>query len=71
MGGNYGIVGVLRVGTDEAIAEMVTSRMVNIEGIENTGTMIAFKTCSRHDLEQVFSVGMELSKPCLSSSQLT
>ena len=38
---------------------MVTNRMVRIEGIENTETMIAFKTYSQHDLEQIFSIGMD------------
>ena len=28
------------------------------DGIERTETMIAFKTYSRHDLESVFSIGM-------------
>ena len=59
VGGSYDIVGILRVETNEAIADMVTNRMVRIEGIENTETMIAFKTYSQHDLEQIFSIGMD------------
>ena len=38
---------------------MVTNRMIRIEGIEHTETMIAFKTYSRHDLEEIFSIGMD------------
>ena len=41
-----------------ASADMVTNRMIRIEGIEHTETMIAFKTYSRHDLEEIFSIGM-------------
>ena len=58
VGGSYDIVGILRVDTNEAIADMVTNRMIRIEGIEHTETMIAFKTYSRHDLEEIFSIGM-------------
>ena len=58
VGGSYDIVGILRVDTNEAIADMVTNRMIRIEGIQNTETMIAFKTYSRHDLEEIFSIGM-------------
>ena len=59
VGGSYDIVGILRVETNEDIADMVTNRMIRIEGIENTETMIAFKTYSRHDLEEIFSIGMD------------
>ena len=59
MGGSYDIVGILRVETNEAIADMVTNRMIRIEGIEHTETMIAFKTYSRHGLEEIFSIGMD------------
>ena len=58
VGGSYDIVGILRVDTNEASADMVTNRMIRIEGIEHTETMIAFKTYSRHDLEEIFSIGM-------------
>ena len=58
VGGSYDIGGILRVDTNEAIADMVTNRMIRIEGIEHTETMIAFKTYSRHDLEEIFSIGM-------------
>ncbi len=58
VGDSYDIVGILRVQTNEEIADMVTNRMVHVDGIENTETMIEFKTYSQHDLEQVFSIGM-------------
>jgi DNA-binding Lrp family transcriptional regulator len=53
------VVALVRVTTNEAIADMVTERMVNVPGIERTETMIAFKTYSRHDLESVFSLGLD------------
>ncbi len=59
VGGSYDVVALVRVTTNEAIADMVTERMVNVPGIERTETMIAFKTYSRHDLESVFSLGLD------------
>jgi len=35
---------------------MVTGRLVNLDGIINTETMLAFKTFSKHGLEAMFSV---------------
>jgi len=59
VGGSYDVVALVRVKQNEDIADMVTERMVKVEGIERTETMIAFKTYSRHDLENVFSLGLE------------
>lgn len=59
VGGSYDVVAVVRVKRNEDIADMVTERMVEVAGIERTETMIAFKTYSRHDLESVFSLGIE------------
>ena len=59
VGGSYDIVALVRVKRNEDIATMVTERMVQVAGIARTETMIAFKTYSRHDLESVFSLGLE------------
>ncbi|MEM7540866.1 MAG: Lrp/AsnC ligand binding domain-containing protein [Pseudomonadota bacterium] len=56
-GGQYDIVAVIRVASNEAIADLVTDHMTKIEGIAHTETMIAFKSYSQHDLEAVFSIG--------------
>lgn len=58
VGGSYDVVALVRVKNNEDIANMVTERMVKIEGIDRTETLIAFKTYSRHDLESVFSIGL-------------
>jgi len=34
-------------------------RLVELTGIERTTTLIAFKAYSRHDLERLFSIGLE------------
>ena len=59
VGGSYDLVGIMRVATNEDIATLVTEKMNQVNGIEQTETMIAFKTYSQHDLESLFSIGME------------
>lgn len=59
VGGTYDVIAIVRVRHNEDVAQMVTERMVNVSGIERTETLIAFKAYSRHDLENVFSLGLE------------
>jgi DNA-binding Lrp family transcriptional regulator len=59
VGGSFDIIAIIRARDNEEISELVTQKMVNIEGIERTETMIAFKAYSRHDLEAVFSIGLD------------
>jgi DNA-binding Lrp family transcriptional regulator len=59
VGGSYDLVAIIRTRDNEGIARLVTEKMVHLAGIERTETMIAFKAYSRHDLESIFSIGME------------
>ncbi len=54
--GNYDLIAIARVPDNEKLASMVTSQFVEIDGIETTDTMLAFKAYSKHDLESMFSV---------------
>ena len=54
--GNYDLVVVVRTRSNDDMAELVTNRLGPIEGIEQTDTMLAFKTFSKHDLESMFSI---------------
>jgi DNA-binding Lrp family transcriptional regulator len=54
--GRYDLVAIVRVQTNDQLAELVTSRLANLEDIEHTETMLAFKGYSRHDLEAMFSI---------------
>ena len=56
--GNYDLVAIIRVATNEELAQLVTQKMHAIKEIQKTETMLAFKAYSRHDLEAMFSVGM-------------
>jgi len=55
--GQYDLVAVLRVKTNEELADLVTTRMLKMNGITQTETLIAFRAYSRHDLEAAFSLG--------------
>lgn len=56
--GRYDLAAVIRVRTNEALAELVTETIRSFEPITHTETLIAFRTYSRHDLEQMFSLGL-------------
>lgn len=58
VGGRYDLVAVIRVKENDDLAELVTNRMLKVEGIADSETLIAFRVFSRHDLESMFSVGM-------------
>jgi DNA-binding Lrp family transcriptional regulator len=55
--GNYDLVALLRVQSNEEMARLVTEELATVDGIEHTETMLAFRAHSRHDLEAMFSVG--------------
>ena len=57
--GQYDLVAVLRVKDNDALAEVVTGKMLKIQGILRSETLIAFRVLSRYDLERMFGVGME------------
>ena len=57
--GQFDLIAVIRVKTNEQLAALVTEHMLRLKGIERTLTLIAFKTYSKFDLERMFSIGME------------
>ncbi|HYU33090.1 MAG TPA: Lrp/AsnC ligand binding domain-containing protein [Thermoanaerobaculia bacterium] len=57
--GHYDLVAIVRVRENDEIAEAVTNKMLQIDGIQRSETLIAFRAFSRYDLEAMFSVGME------------
>lgn len=56
--GRFDLVAVVRVKSNEALADIVTNQMQKLEAIEATETLIAFRAYSQHDLEGIFSIGM-------------
>ena len=55
--GQYDLVAILRVPDNEALADLVTDKMLKVEGIVDSETLISFKAYSKHDLESMFEVG--------------
>lgn len=55
--GDWDYVAIVRVARQEELAEVVTGRLGRLPGVARTYTMVAFKAYSRHDLEQMFSIG--------------
>ena len=56
--GRYDLVAMIRVSRNEDLADLVTRRVSDLEGIRSTETLMAFRTYSRHDLESLFAVGL-------------
>ena len=54
--GQYDLVALVRTHSNDEVAQLVTSQLSAIEGIEKTDTMLAFDTYSKHDLEAMFSI---------------
>ena len=57
--GDFDLVAILRVKDHEEIADIVTSKLSQVPGITKTHTHVAFKVYSKHDLEAMFSVGLQ------------
>jgi DNA-binding Lrp family transcriptional regulator len=59
--GRYDLAAIVRVKTNEDLAKVVTERIRKVGAINSSETLIAFQVYSRHDLERMFSIGMEHS----------
>ncbi len=55
--GEWDFVAILRVREHEELAQLVTGRLSQLEGVRRTHTMVAFEVFSEHDLEALFSIG--------------
>ena len=57
--GPFDIVAIARVKEHEALNDLVTEHVAALEGIENTETLIAFKTFSKKDLGMLWDIGVD------------
>jgi DNA-binding Lrp family transcriptional regulator len=55
--GEWDFVAIVRVERHEMLAEVITGRLVKLDGVSRTQTMVAFEVFSAHDLESMFSIG--------------
>jgi DNA-binding Lrp family transcriptional regulator len=57
--GRYDLAAIVRVSDNDQLAQIVTENIRAVPGITTSETLIAFRVYSRHDLERMFSIGME------------
>ncbi|MBI5876664.1 MAG: Lrp/AsnC ligand binding domain-containing protein [Chloroflexi bacterium] len=55
--GQYDLVAILRVQSNEQIADLVTEKVRSVNGIQRTETLMAFKVFSNFDLQNLFAIG--------------
>lgn len=55
--GPFDLVALIRVNNNDALADLITEKIANVEGITNTETMVAFRTLSRYDIANMFDLG--------------
>ena len=57
--GRHDLAVVVRVKDNEKLADVVTKEIRKVDGIQKSETLIAFRVYSRHDLDRMFSIGLE------------
>jgi DNA-binding Lrp family transcriptional regulator len=57
--GEWDLVAIVRVTEHEDLARVIPGGVGKVEGVERTETLIAFQVYSKHDLEELFSVGFD------------
>ncbi len=57
--GRYDLIALIRTKNTEMLSDIVTGSMLKIEGIVDSETLLAFRVHSKHDLDSMFSIGVE------------
>ncbi|MDP9224750.1 MAG: Lrp/AsnC ligand binding domain-containing protein [Actinomycetota bacterium] len=57
--GDFDLVIMVRVRDHDDLSRVVTEEIGKVAGIQRTQTLVAFKVFSRHDVEGIFSLGLE------------
>jgi DNA-binding Lrp family transcriptional regulator len=57
--GKFDLAVMVRARDNEAVADLVTQKMLSQPGILRSETLISFRVFSRYDLERMFSVGLD------------
>lgn len=56
--GHVDLIAIVRVREFDEIAQVISARINQTEGVIDTDTHIAFQAFSQHDLEATFSIGL-------------
>jgi DNA-binding Lrp family transcriptional regulator len=59
VGGRYDLVAIIRARDNDDLATIVTEKMLLVQGITGTETLISYRVISSYDLESTFSLGSE------------
>ncbi len=54
--GQWDLTAIIRVADNEKLADLVTSKLLKIQGVTDSQTLIAFRVYSKYDLERMFSI---------------
>lgn len=57
--GRYDLVAVVKVAENELLADVISDKMRQMEGIVATETLIAFRAYSKKELEAGFELGLD------------
>lgn len=55
--GRFDLVVVIRLPHADDLAELMTEKVIKVEGITKTESMVAFKTFSKNDIANMFELG--------------
>ncbi len=55
--GKYDLIAIVRVSSNDELADLVTNELIKVDSILKTETFLAFRAVSKHDLEAMFSIG--------------
>jgi DNA-binding Lrp family transcriptional regulator len=57
--GEFDLVAIVRVAEHDDLARVIPGGIAKVDGVMRTETLIAFQVYSKHDLEQMFSIGFD------------
>jgi DNA-binding Lrp family transcriptional regulator len=57
--GEVDLIAMVRVREHEQLADVIADQLSKVDGVLRTQTYIAFRTYSKHDLEEAFALGLE------------
>lgn len=55
--GRYDLVALIRLRNHDDLCDLMTNKIVEIDGITHTESMVAFRVLSKLDLENMFDLG--------------
>lgn len=55
--GRFDLVAIIRLPHTDDLAELMTEKVIKVEGITKTESMVAFKTLTKQDVASMFELG--------------